>query len=477
MKNQTFIILLSLCVLFSCKVDDLNVSSKLISEVPSSSLFSNGQRNLFDQMVDPNTFRNHLKLYAQYWAGTTFIGPETNFEDLGSFPERYWDALYANVLNDLEGAAKLIPEEEVFGETPAVKQNKLAIIQIMKVYTFHVLVDIFGDVPYSETLALDSDLLNPKYDDDEEIYNDLISKLNEAINNLNLGAASFGEADLVYGGDVSKWAKFANSLKLRMALRISDVSPTQAATMATEAVNGGVFTSNDDNASITYESTTPNTNPMWVDLVQSGRNDYITSEIVVNTLESLNDPRRSVFFEDNVTPYVGGIFGDLNQFTDFTHIGTVFFQPDLEGLIFDYAEVEFLLAEAAERSLAGTPADAELHYNNAITASIEYWGGSSAEAATYLSQTNVAYSTATGDFKQKIGIQKWIALFNRGFEGWTEYRRLDWPALPDSFNGNPVPRRITYPTREYNTNGTNVSNAASNIGGDQLSSTIFWDIN
>ncbi|WP_035094048.1 SusD/RagB family nutrient-binding outer membrane lipoprotein, partial [Aquimarina macrocephali] len=114
----------------------------------------------------------------------------------------------------------------------------------------------------------------------------------------------------------------------------------------------------------------------------------------------------------------------------------------------DYAEVEFLLAEAAERSLVGSPADAENHYNNAITASITYWGGSSGDATTYLGQASVAYTTATGNYRQKIGTQQWIAFYNRGFEGWSSYRRLGFPNLNDSSEGNPIPRRIKYPIRE-----------------------------
>ncbi|WP_438424910.1 SusD/RagB family nutrient-binding outer membrane lipoprotein [Aquimarina macrocephali] len=478
MKNSKILaILFCLFTIFSCKVDDLNVSDKQISEVPSTTLFTNGQRNLVDQMVTQSIFDNHLKFYAQYWAGTGFIGPETNFQDLKSFPQNYWNTLYRDVLSDLNEAARLIPEEEVFGFTEIDKQNRLAIIEILKVYTFHVLVDLFGDVPYSEALSLDDNILNPAYDDDQSIYTNIINQLNTAISNLNTSGKSFGDSDLIYQGDVSKWAKFANSLKLRLALRIADVDSNQAGTLATEAVNSGVFTANADNASLEYETTTPNTNPIWETLVNSGREDYVVAEAIVDIMQPINDPRQSGYFDNNLTPYVGGILGNLNVFDNFTHIGTAFHQPDLEGLLFDYAEVEFLLAEAAERSLVGSPADAENHYNNAITASITYWGGSSGDATTYLGQASVAYTTATGNYRQKIGTQQWIAFYNRGFEGWSSYRRLGFPNLNDSSEGNPVPRRIKYPIREYNTNGTNVTNAASNIGGDELSTKIFWDVN
>ncbi|WP_024773111.1 SusD/RagB family nutrient-binding outer membrane lipoprotein, partial [Aquimarina macrocephali] len=291
MKNSKILaILFCLFTIFSCKVDDLNVSDKQISEVPSTTLFTNGQRNLVDQMVTQSIFDNHLKFYAQYWAGTGFIGPETNFQDLKSFPQNYWNTLYRDVLSDLNEAARLIPEEEVFGLTEIDKQNRLAIIEILKVYTFHVLVDLFGDVPYSEALSLDDNILNPAYDDDQSIYTNIINQLNTAISNLNTSGKSFGDSDLIYQGDVSKWAKFANSLKLRLALRIADVDSNQAGTLATEAVNSGVFTANADNASLVYETTTPNTNPIWETLVNSGREDYVVAEAIVDIMQPINDP-------------------------------------------------------------------------------------------------------------------------------------------------------------------------------------------
>ena len=152
--------------------------------------------------------------------------------------------------------------------------------------------------------------------------------------------------------------------------------------------------------------------------------------------------------------------------------------PDYPGAILDYSEAEFLLAEAAERSMYGTPADAEGHYNAGVTASILDWGGTLAEASLYLSQNDIAYSTAAGTWKQKIGEQAWIALYNRGFEGWSSYRRLDFPVLaaPAEADITQVPTRYTYPSREETLNGTNVEAAGTAIGGNTLTTKVFWDV-
>jgi hypothetical protein len=150
--------------------------------------------------------------------------------------------------------------------------------------------------------------------------------------------------------------------------------------------------------------------------------------------------------------------------------------PSAPNMLIDYVEMEFYRAEAKERGYTVT-GTAESHYNNAIKASIIYWGGTSAEADSYLLRPNVAYTLATGDWKQKIGSQKWIALYNRPFEGWLEVRRLDYPKL--TLPVNPIsgyPNRLKYPSSEQQLNGTNYSTASAKIGGDKSETKLFWDV-
>ena len=139
----------------------------------------------------------------------------------------------------------------------------------------------------------------------------------------------------------------------------------------------------------------------------------------------------------------------------------------------DYAEMSFILAEAARRgfSVGGT---AEEHYENGINASLNEWGVAAADATTYLAQADVAFATATGTDKEKIAKQFWIAMYNRGFEGWTVYRLFDAPTLQNSGTLNlPVPKRYTYPQSEQTINGDNVK--AANGGLDKQQTPVFWD--
>ncbi len=450
---------------------DWNVDEKHPSKVSAEALVTNSQEYAALRMASTSVNYNIFKMLAQYWTETTYTD-EANYDLVNrNIGGNFWTNIYT-ILLDLKDAKGIVENDASIDAT--TKANKKAIIDLMQVYLFHVLVDTYGDIPYSE--ALDINNVTPKYDNDEDVYNDLFDRITADVAALSNGGSSFGNADLYYGGDVNAWKKFGNSLKLRMALRIADQNPTKAAQMANEAVNSGVFTSNSDNFEFHFLAQPPHTNPIWASLVQSGRHDFVVANTFVDKIVPLNDPRIPSYMDDNVIPYTGGIYGDNNSYASFTHIGEPFHQPDMPFVLLGYDEVEFLLAEAAERSLVGTPADAESHYNNAITASMEYWGVPAAEIAAYLAQPTVAYATAATTWQEKIGVQKWLALYGRGFEAWSSWRRLGFPAMnAPAISQLPVPRRYIYPLDEPDVNGPNYTAAVQAMGGDQLSSRVFWD--
>ncbi len=455
---------------------DWNVDEKNPSKVSAEALVTNSQEYMAIRMASTSVNYNIFKMLAQYWTETTYTD-EANYDlvnrDIGG---NFWTNLYT-ILIDLKDAKGIVENDASLDAT--TKANKKAIIDLMQVYLFHVLVDTYGDVPYSE--ALDITNVTPKYDNDEDIYNDLFDRITADVNQLAGGGSSFGAADLFYGGNVDAWKKFGNSLKLRMAVRIADQNATKAAQMANEAVTSGVFTSNADNFVFNFLSQPPHTNPIWSSLVQSGRHDFVVANTFVDKIVPLNDPRIPYYMDDNLGPntYVGGPYGENNSFAQYTHIGEPFHQPDMPFVMLGYDEVEFLLAEAAERNMVGTPADAEQHYINAITASMNYWGVNAADIAAYLAQPSVAYATAAPTWQEKIGVQKWLALYGRGFEAWSSWRRLGFPAMneppvPQTPNGV-VPRRYIYPLDEPDVNEDNYADAVSAMGGDLLTTHPFWD--
>ena len=466
--------------IFSCTDDitGLNQNTKDATVVPATYLFTNAQKNIVDQMVSTNVNFNVFRLFMQQWTETTYTD-ESNYDvATRTIPDNHWAVVYRDVLMDLKESKKyLLLYEPATPAEQAENANRIAIIDILSAYSYSVLVDTFGDVPYTEALDVEAHPL-PAYDDAETIYRDLISKLTAASNTLDSGYGSFDTADLIYGGNTAQWKLFANSLRLKLAINMDDVDHPYASTQALAAVSDGVITSNSYNASLQYLSAQPNANPVFVDVVASGRDDFVPTATIIDQMNGLNDPRRSQYFTQIGGIYEGGIPGASNNFANFSHIGDTLLDPTFEGLIMDASEVEFLLAEAVERAIAvgGTSTS---HYNAAITASMNYWGVSGGDIATYLAQPNVAYATATGTWKQKIGEQAYLALYNRGFEAWTSYRRLDFPVLtaPVDADVNQVPTRLTYPAKEETLNATNNTAASTAIGGNTLTTKLFWDVN
>lgn len=485
MKRIYILIFIVGSTLAACtdKFEDYNTDKKNPASVTGEALFSNAERTLSDQVNSTDINLNVWKIFAQYWTATTYVD-EANYDIVNrNIPDNTFQEYYSGndatrsggFLKDFKEAtdiiSKTVPTSSI-GEIE--KSNKLAIIEILTVYAYQNLVDMFGNVPYSE--ALDITKISPVYDDASTIYQDLINRLDDALGTLDPTHGSFGGADLIYSGDVPKWILFANSLKLKIGITLADVNPTLSKTTVESAVAGGVFASADDSGLFPYLGAI-HTNPIYVDVVQSGRDDFVPANTIINLMNSLSDPRRTSYFTLNGGVYIGGIYGESNPFSTYSHIGSEIISPDFHGFLLTYDEVLFYLAEAAARgfSVGGT---AESFYNSAVTASILSWGGTDTQATAYLSTPQVAYATATGTWQQKIGTQAYIALYTRGLEGFTEWRRLDFPVLnlpPTITNYSQLPKRFTYPVNEQTLNKANHASASQAIGGDLLTTKLFWD--
>lgn len=479
-KIVLLISFLALTVSCTDDITGLNTDTKNPTSAKPEYLFTNAQKTLVDQMVNSSVNRNVFRMLVQQWTETTY--PDESQYNLTTrpIPDTHFTILYRDVLRDFKESNILLNKEVTAGPSEAaILANKKAIIEIMNAYAFSVLVDTFGNVPYSEALDIEAYPL-PKYDDAQTIYKDLIARLTAAQAALTASEGSFGSADLIYGGNAAKWKKFANTLRLRLAVNMSDVDAAYASAQATAAINAGVMTSNSDDANLNYLGAQPNANPLYVDLVASGRKDFVIADTFVNKLNALNDPRRAKYFTfaPGTSEYKGGIYGASNSYTNFSTVNSTILAPTFPGTILAYSESEFLLAEAAARGVAAAGV-AATHYNSAVTASMDSWGVSPTESTAYL-VANPYIGTSTAAWKKSIGEQAWIALYNRGFEAWDSWRRLDFPVLAvpaTTYNDiTSVPTRFTYPAGEQTINATNVTAAAATItGGDKLTSKIFWD--
>ena len=474
MKKIIGLALVPLLMLSACKRDitSINVDPKSPNTAPAEALFSSAQKEMADLLTSTNVNTNIFRLIVQYWQETTYTDESRYDIVTRQQPADIWNTIYRDVIRDLRESKKLIPEQLTDPQDAEMRDNQLAIAEIQEVFAWYYLVTTFGDVPYKE--ALDITNQQPKYDKQQDIYNDLLARLDAAIAKLNPDADGFGSSDLLYGGDVEMWMKFANSFKLKMGMTIADADPAKAKATVESAVTAGVFESNDDNAVFHYLSAPPNTNPVWVDLVQSGRKDFVAASTIVNRVQTLNDPRLEAFFtEDAAGGYSGGQPGASSNYATFSKPDEALTDPEAPATLLSYAEVEFFLAEAKERGF-NVPGTAAQHYANAVTASILEWGGTTAEATAYLLRSGVAYSSA--NWKQRIGEQKWIALYNRGWDEWIEWRRLDYPQLVKATGAvSEIPVRFTYPIPEQNLNTANFEAASASVGGNEVTTKLFWD--
>jgi hypothetical protein len=477
MKKIFFVIIVLVGVMTSCtkNFEDFNTDKKRPVVVPAENLFANAQKALADQEASTNVNLNNFKLWAQYWTETTYTD-ESNYDIVTRpVPDNAYQTYYRNILQDLKDAKAVTEATEVIGEiAEAEKKNQLAIIDLVQVYTFAQLVEIFGNIPYSE--ALDITNIYPKYDDALTIYKDLLSRIDADLAAMNDAYGSFGDADLYMGGDVAMWKKFANSMKVRLGITIAD-GDDATAKAAIESGYAGAFAP-DEKCQLVYLDAT-NSNPIYQDVIQSGRSDFIAANTIIDAMNALADPRLPSYFDEVDGEYIGGPYGESNPFSQYSHIDAEVSSPTFPSVLLDGTEVAFYLAEAAERGYS-VGGNAESHYNAAITSSFNTWGVS-ADAAAYLAKPEVAYATAAGNWKQKIGTQAWIAYYVRGQVAWTTYRRLDYPIMnappnPETTDGS-VPSRFTYPIKEQTLNKTNFQDAVSAMGGNELTTKIFWDKN
>jgi hypothetical protein len=489
MRKLFILIVLTGCLASSCtrNLQNLNTDGKHAVNVPATSLFTAAEKSLSDDYVTTSSGIAPFRVFAQSWTETLYNSEANYVLTAYNAPDNWWTYLYtgaatstgtitaAGVLNNLSDAKALFPTSVT---DAGVLRNDLIIADILTVYTYYLLVTTYGNIPYSQ--AENRTIPFPKYDDAKTIYTDLLHRIDTCIAGLNPGTVAMGSADQIYQGNVAAWKKFAATLKLKMAMLLADTDPTTAASKVQEAITAGVFTSNADNALLAYQTApTGNTDPIWQAIINSGRHDYVPAAFIVNTMNTWSDPRLPLYF--TTAPdgtYKGGAAGGSNSYAVLSGFSKQWTTNTYPSDLLDYAETEFYLAEAVERGMSVTGTAAQ-HYNNAVTASITFWGGTTGQATTYLAQPTVAYATAAGDYKQKIGYQKWIALANKGWDAWTEIRRLHQPNIdavsPPIGQTTTFPTRFYYPLPEHTANATNWAAAAATVqGGDVQTGKLFW---
>ncbi len=481
--RNIYLMVLALGLLVSsCELED-NIDPKAATVVPEEVLMTNALRYGLSLIDDMNQNRNVGRFLCQYASQVQYTDPSRyQFSDR-QIPDGYWNNTYLVLRDFMEVRGLLDAYPEGTTEFNQAIANKKAIVDIMEVLLYHNMVDYFGDIPYTDALV-GFDGKTPTYDDARTIYDDLQARLSADISTLTSGAAadSWGSEDLVYGGDVAMWKAFAATLKMRLAMRLADVDVGKAQSELTAGINAGPLAPGQA-MQLPWIGVAPHVNTIYNVFIVSNRNDYSPSKTIIDKMQDLNDARLPAFFTQVDTStevgvekwvYNGLAYGLVanSGYSQISHFSDEMFVSSFPATFACNAEVEFLLAEAAARGMSVT-GSAQEHYEAGIAESHALWGVEMDPA--YLAGADVAYDAARA--KELIGTQKWLALYNRGNEGYAVWRCFDWPVLAEAedMTYEDIPARMPFPYNEPSLNFDSYTAAAAAIGGDNVRTLLFWD--
>lgn len=475
--SLSVIIVLLLTLASGCSdFGDVNTNPNNPSTPSTAALLTGALRNVgtINAQVGPGGANIVPAMYVQQLGDVIYI-EDSKYKTI-NFNYNNW---YAGPLINLQHIIELNTDEKtrVNASTFGSNANQIAAARILKAYFFQWITDRWGDIPYSEALKGDADF-TPAFDKQEAIYTDLFKEWKEASAQFDGGKAIQG--DILLSGNATKWKKFANSLRLIAALRLSKIKPEMGKKEFQSALEDGVLASAADNVQYKFLPESTNENPVYANYVVSNRKDYALSDVFVNYLKKTSDPRLPYLAAKNISgEYVGvpyAVGGAKAQ--DLSLIGPVLSQQNSAVNVITYAQVLFAQAEAA--ASGWTNGNAKALYESAIEASLQQWMGSDyTESAlkTYLAQPDVAYSANAAI--ERIGTQRWIALFFQGTEAWSEWRRTGFPVLKPATNtlngGTEIPRRLPYPVTENNINHDNYQAVLSSQGKDDHYTRVWWD--
>lgn len=470
-----------------CKksMDELNVNPNSPTSVSPDYLFTfsvvKGQGSY---ITNANLHYWLLMNWDMYFANLGGVDAGKEY-DSNDGKDAYWNEVYAQALINAREVQRLTASDPYL-------INKNAIARIWEAYLFSRLTDLYGDIPYSQSLQGATSLnFSPAYDRQQSIYKSLLVSLKNAGDDLDASKAVFaGIADPIYNGSLTKWKQLANSLRLRLALRMSSADPASAQAEIASLQGQSFISANSESAIFPYNGDIRN--PLF-DLVNSGQSGGRTypSKFLIDHLKATNDPRIKVFAQytlestiigipdydgvPNLVPAGSSIWSNYNtDASDVSKMGTWFLKQDAPGMIMSYAEVCFLKSEAALKGWYS--GDAQQYYVDGVTANMQSYSG----GGITTTQINTYVASLPPVSLENIITQKWITFtYQNGFEAYNEYRRTGYPVLKDysgnAINANTFPNRLTYPATELSLNSSNYYDAIAHQGADNATTKVWWD--
>jgi len=490
LKNIKIYILLfaGLFMTNACSDDitELNINPNKPTEVSASILFPGAMRDAVKRVHGHTTRLQRLgldggMLWVQYFARNQYTNEGDTYFTVADMMNANWLGFYTESLVNFQGIVNISQEE---GTSP--NPNFEAVGMIARAWVCSVVTDTWGPIPYTDAVkGFTDNILSPTYDSQESVYANLLEELKVA--SLQLDPAGMAvSGDILFGGDIMAWKKFANSLRLRLANRQYSKKPSESAAIFSEILGNPaqypIFESNADNAALVHEGR-PSNNPWHEIMVFSGREDWSISSTLIDAMTDGNgnptDPRITVYAEPATAGDMAGKFsGAINGLPEAaasifingaSRPGSYFMQETAPVAIMTYSELQFILAEAA----------AEGRYTGGLSASDYMAEAVEASFNQYNLTMPTDYLSSMVADKETIMTEKWKALFGQGIESWTEMRRTGLPVLPTAspnaiFEQGSIPSRLQYPSTEYSLNGANVAQGVSLLGGSDDKLTPMW---
>jgi len=503
MKNISYkilsLLLGGLMFVSSCDTDELielNENPNAANEIDPAYMMSNSMLQISGGryeswrgvLIYSSTMIQHMAALQTYWTGDKYL-----------YSAQYSGALFERAYPSYVKLLAAVLEQTKDDPT---KGNVYGISRIMWVLGMSRLTDMYGDIPYFQAgRGFYDDIYSPTYDPQSDIYADMLMQLEQAPSTFDAELSDLGNGgvqDVVFQGDLQKWEKFANSLMLRLAMRLTKVDPALAQEYVTKAIAGGVMESNDDNAFIQHTEGPGGVNRNGIGEVFLADNNQRLSDTFITFLTETNDPRLQAFATTNANGEYNGLPNgyDVTTIRDYENIpadSSVSIDsysttnPDMvtvsAPMFFQtYAEVEFLLAEAALRGWGN--GNAEDHYNNGVRAAMEYL--SIYGESTTISENAINQYLSDNPFNQtqgmeQIGVQYWVVTFLNDYESWANWRRTGYPVLtpvdyPGNITNGQIPRRLRYFEGEYGNNSEAINAALNQQGSDEFTTRMWWDV-
>lgn len=511
MKSNKWMVLLLTCsvALASCTkgFQDLNTDNNNIAFALPQQLLAPALTGALNyNMIRNRNFNNELMQVTVNMSDAE--GQVFRYDFRSTWADYLYNGLYTELTNfkDIYRMAS---------DTASSNYNKsyMGISLICQSWIYSILTDTYGDIPYSQSnQAKDSLRYEPKFDKQRDIYLDIFQKLEAANSLLSSNTAIVAASDPVYYGNVARWRKFGNSLYLRLLLRVSGKAEVSAEVIAkikeiaeTNTAAYPIIAGNDESAILRWTGIAPYTSPLVAVREQDFRQPGLATFFIQNLVD-WNDPRIDIptygnagFNRWGIAPYAGAYLGinsgyapgenpvKKSYFYSMTSAVSLQTEP-LAGMMMNYAELQFILAEAAAKGwISGS---AENYYNSAVLNSITLWlplwptiinsqTGLPNDVKTFVVAADIQWdnNASLEDKMERIHLQKYYALFLADMQQWFEYRRTGHPVLPKGAglrNGGEMPARMTYPVYVQSSNPTNYKAAIAEQGADLISTKVWW---